>query len=557
MLTFLERLASAFWTFCTRVGALILPFVGRARGLTQYGAGLLWTLRFILLAAAFVGLWLINKYVIPDSWIRPPIKELRDWWLPILGALAYLLVVIGLWLLRLLGPEAEEEEFADIAQAWNEAQRSLNQAGIDLTEAPLFLVLGRPKAGEAALFDGSQLQLTVRQVPPDPGAPLHVYANRESIFVTCAGASLLGRQAAILAEQPGSSATTTVDGVPLVPASTGGDDLFKTLTPQGRLKDVQLILARAREQGRNPDQLTEQEKQEIRALMAQENLEYAQQQSGKPRPLLLKNKEEVALLLARLRYLCRLIVRDRHPYCPVNGILTVLPFTATDTREDAEQTGSVLQQELAAIRGAVQVQCPVFALVSDLETASGFNTFLERFPAEQRQRRLGQRFPLLPDIPDGQGLAEVVDRSIQWISSALFPSHIYRLFRVEAAGGGDVARAVTGNAELYQLLGQIRERQKRLSSLITRGIAPDRDGPYLFGGCYLAATGAAAKGGQAFLPGVFRRLIENQSFVAWTDAGLKEEEDYRRWARYGYAGLSVAAVLVAGMAFFLWWKQSS
>ena len=56
---------------------------------------------------------------------------------------------------------------------------------------------------------------------------------------------------------------------------------------------------------------------------------------------------------------------------------------------------------------------------------------------------------------------------------------------------------------------------------------------------------------------MFRRLIENQSFVAWTDAGLREEEDYRRWARYGYAALSVAGLLVAGMAFFLWWKQSS
>src|SRR5439155_2313725 len=258
MLTFLEKLASAFWTFCTRVGALILPFVGRARGLTQYGAGLLWTLRLILLAAAFVGLWLINKYVIPDSWIRPPLKELRDWWLPILGALAYILVVIGLWLLRLLGPEAEEEEFADIAEAWREGQKALSQAGIDLTEAPLFLVVGRPRAGEQALFDGSQLQLMVRHIPQAAEAPVHVYGNRDAIFVTCSGASLLGRQVAILANEMGPTGQVSADGIP-VPAA-GNDDLFKTLTPQGRLKEVQTLLARARDQGRNPDQLTEAEK---------------------------------------------------------------------------------------------------------------------------------------------------------------------------------------------------------------------------------------------------------------------------------------------------------
>ncbi|HMC88851.1 MAG TPA: type VI secretion protein IcmF/TssM N-terminal domain-containing protein, partial [Gemmataceae bacterium] len=244
------------------------------------------------------------------------------------------------------------------------------------------------------------------------------------------------------------------------------------------------------------------------------------------------------------------------PYCPINGVLAVLPFTATDTREDAEQTGAILQQDLTAIRGVMQAQCPVFALVSDLETATGFNIFLERFPSEQRQRRVGQRFPLLPDLAEGQGLLEVVDRSIQWISSALFPSHIYRLFQVEGSGHGDAAAMTVGNVELYQLLTQMRERQKRLSSLITRAIAADQKGPYLFGGCYLAATGAGPKGAQAFLPGVFRRLIENQSFVAWTDDGFQEEEDYRRWTRYGYLGLAGIAVVLLALGSYRWLHSS-
>src|SRR5205085_10340970 len=67
-------------------------------------------------------------------------------------------------------------------------------AGIDLTAAPLFLVLGRPAGGEAALFQAAQLQLAVKMAPPRGDAPLHVFANRDGIYVTCAGASLLGRQ---------------------------------------------------------------------------------------------------------------------------------------------------------------------------------------------------------------------------------------------------------------------------------------------------------------------------------------------------------------------------
>ena len=52
---------------------------------------------------------------------------------------------------------------------------------------------------------------------------------------------------------------------------------------------------------------------------------------GKRRPLLLKNTDEVELLSSRLKYLCRLIVRDRQPYCPANGILLLIPLAATDS----------------------------------------------------------------------------------------------------------------------------------------------------------------------------------------------------------------------------------
>ena len=53
-------------------------------------------------------------------------------------------------------------------------------------------------------------------------------------------------------------------------AGAAEEDMFKTLAePKGKLKDVQLILARAREQGRDPGHLTDEERQQIRQLLGE------------------------------------------------------------------------------------------------------------------------------------------------------------------------------------------------------------------------------------------------------------------------------------------------
>ena len=104
-----------------------------------------------------------------------------------------------------------------------------------------------------------------------------------------------------------------------------GEDMFRTVQPGGLMKDMQAVLARAREQGRDPSDLTEEEKREIRALVAQEESQRGGRKTG-PRPQIMKNAPEVERCSARLRHLCRLIVRDRRPYCPANGILFLVPF---------------------------------------------------------------------------------------------------------------------------------------------------------------------------------------------------------------------------------------
>jgi hypothetical protein len=547
-LTLLERLSSMFWGTIRRIVGLFVPWVARARDFPGLSTGVRRALGVVLLVGILVALWWVNVHFDLSPLVLAPRPWLRRFWLPLLALLLYAIIWLGWWLWQLLAPEEEAADFPDIDAAWEEARKALNRSGLDVREAPLFLVLGRPRAAEKTLFDAAQLNLQVAYAPDRGDAPLHVYASREAVFVTCAGASLLGRQAAILAGEGLPSEDGAADGAV---GGAAGADLFRTLEPKGRLRDVQAVLARARTQGRSPDQLTDAEQLEVKQLIAQDEAEHARQQVSRPRPLLLKHAAEVAELTARLRHLCRLIVRDRQPYCPANGVLVLVPWAAGDSKEDADQTGAVLQQELAAVRGALEVHCPLFTLVCDLETAPGFAEFLHRFPTEQRQRRVGQRFPLAPDLGAGESLGDAIDRSVQWIWGTLVPTWVYRLFRVEEDNAG-YERIVQGNARLYRLLAQARERQPRFAGLLVRGLAAEQEQPWLFGGCYLGATGAAPAE-QAFTPGVFRRLIENQNYVSWTEAAQRGEADYRRWTRTGYTGIALAAVvlilLIAGSYF--------
>lgn len=546
MLTFLEQIASAFWTYISRVFALISPF-GRGREFFRMGPGLRAFLHVLIVFGVLFGLYWVNYYFKLDTLLRAPsfAPGLRYFWLPILFLLLYTMTWLGWWLWKLLGPEDLSSSFPDIDEAWEQGIKVLHDNQMELIDAPLFLILGKPAGGEESLFGAAQLTLSIKAAPSRVDAPLHFYANRDGIYLTCPGASLIGKQAELLADGGGDD---DGGGAPSGDGESVEDDAaFKTVRPGGKLKDVQAVLRRAREQGR---ELTEEEKGEIRVLMAEEEAEKTKRTPA----TLLKNTAEVDRCTARFKHLCRLIMRDRRPYCPVNGILLLIPFSASDRDEDASQTGSIIQQELAALRTHLQVRCPVLTTVCDLEKAPGFREFVERFPADQRQRRLGQRFPLVPDVDDDR-VTQMFEGGVAWMAQAMFPNWIYKLFRIEQSERDDVNALVEGNGRLYQLMCELNERHKRLSRLLSRALVGDNSGPPLCSGCYMAATGKDARKEQAFVAGVFRRLPENQDFVTWTDEALKEDADAHKWATYGYIALGVAAVALIVVGWLVWAKN--
>src|SRR5690606_9966766 len=91
----------------------------------------------------------------------------------------------------------------------------------------------------------------------------------------------------------------------------------------------------------------------------------------------------------------RLIQQTRRPYCPINGVICLIPLAATAGDAEANQTAVLLQRDLDTLRDVFQLKAPLYTMVCDLEQAPGCRDLLERFPHEQRHRRLGALLPHL------------------------------------------------------------------------------------------------------------------------------------------------------------------
>src|SRR5262245_49421626 len=506
----------ALWNGLKGLAGLVVPVFGKARGA---GRQIRWIIHFLFLAVILVGLAYLNyKLDVGRLLGHAPSAFFRQIWLPLLFLLFYFLAWLGWWLWRLLRSPEDASDFPDIDAAWEEAKVALDRASIELTEVPLFLILGRPASGMAGLFEAARLSLTVDAVPRRPDAPVQVHANADAIYVSCTGASLLGRQAAILADELGEELTVPE------PASAAG----RSLSPVGR------------PQLREPADASGDSSTGV--AVAETPAVEPGTRARRRRTALLKDAAEVERLTARLKHLCRLIARDRRPHCPLNGILLVVPFAATAADEDANQTGAICRADLAAARAVLQVHCPHVVLLADMEKTPGFAEFAERFPRERRDWRLGQRFPFLADA-DPVAVPELIASGVRWICQALFPPLVYRLFRLESAGRHDLPAVVEGNAGLYYLLGQMQLCERRLSRLLTLAFVPEQRGPLLLDGCYLAGTGRGGRHDQAFVPGVFRRLLECQNAVSWTTDALAADAACRRGARIGALGLALLLIL--------------
>ena len=441
-------------------------------------------------------------------------------WLPALALCAYGMLWLGWWLWMVLNLEIEPptSEFPDIDQAWAEATAALDKAGIKLDQTPLYLVLGWTIGDEEAIFQSAGIKPLVREIPRGTTAPLHVTANQDAVWVTCPGTSLLGR----LDPAAYSISTPESSDLDLLSLSEQADeqDAAKTLgVGKGNHETLRIddFVAQLKTKGQlNP---------------------------SAPR-IPRKSDAELAPIVERLKRLCRLIARDRKGFCPSNGILVVLPVTCADVPSQSEEVARACSGDLAAIFETFRLRCPVLFLMSKLDTLPGFAELAERLPKNQKGSRMGQRFPLVPEL-SRESIPARVEESVSYICKSLVPTMVLSQFQVESPGGEDLSMSMESNAQMVRLLNDIGRRSEPLSGFIRACLPALKGEPVMFGGCYFAATGRDPNKNQAFASGVFSRLVRDQDNVTWTEDAILEDIRRLRLVKTLKTGLSGYLALIA------------
>lgn len=521
---------------------LFIPLFRQASDFARWGRWAKVTLGLLLLAGITILLAWINRSPKTNGllmeWLRTRTADygfIRDNFLPIL----FLLVVALSWVLYLiyqqLGLDTEPDRFPDVTAAWNEGVERLARKGFHLNQLPLFLVLGRNQAGDAALFSAGNIDM--KTFGPAGDTPVRLWASEDGIYVTAPEASALGACADVLSGGGAEPVPSPAGGAPVRIDVTIGPDDDASDPVRAEMESILRIKER---RPLSPEQ--EARLKELNRLVDVQPVHAGTLSAA-----------DVTLASNRLRHLCRLMVRAREPICPANGIVALVPWMATESDECVDNAQRAFRADLRTAREALGLCCPSIALVCDLEEARGFRAFRGGFSHNALGQRLGKGLPLVPEMSPAEYPA-VVERVQQWVGESLFPGRVYLSLKLESAGPkGRNAR------DFFHLYRSAWERLPRLGKLLRHGLTGSTtaaDEPLLFAGCYLGGTGREADD-QAFLPGFFDRLTNTEDkkgalpySVAWTPAALAEDRAAKRNANLVWAG--VIALAAATVALAVW-----
>ncbi|VTR99431.1 Uncharacterized protein OS=Blastopirellula marina DSM 3645 GN=DSM3645_11297 PE=4 SV=1: ImcF-related_N [Gemmata massiliana] len=484
---------------------------------------IVWTLHILIVILVTLGLYAINQRYHLETELLSPFPGLYAYWLPLLFLLMYTGAWFGYWFFRLL-TDPRDGSHPDIDDAWAGALKALDAAGIDPTEVPLFVVIGKPRTDLADFFAATKLPFAVRAEPRTEGAPVQVYATRDAVFVVCPGASVLCRLADIFVSEARAAAPP--------PPPAGFDLLDSTERPLEVLPGSALVVvpeAGSASMDVLDEWLPRPGVSDVPAVPA----------------------DEAERLAGRLKYLCRLIAERRRPYCPANGIIWLIPVAGTSSEAVADRTALACRDDLLAAEAGLQVHCPAAAVVCDAQDLPGFRDLLRGLPEPlARERLLGRSFPLVPAVP-AEKRPDVLFNGMDWVARSLLPGVAYQRFGSEAEGNGE--RWSGANARLWALLCELHSRRAALVRLLGRGITDGADRLPMLAGAYLGGTGPAEQD-QAFVAGVVQQLIGLQNNVGWTATAVAEERDYRRMTAIGYAA-SLALVIAVGVFAYQSWLR--
>ncbi len=457
------------------------------------------------------------------------------WWRPgriaILIALVIAIPIVAYQALR-LWLEGEVSRFPDIDYAWQKGIAELARNGIDVQQVPMFLVVGSSGlAQEKSLFGATRLNFRVKEFPEGPAA-LHWYANPEAIYICTTDIGQLSKLAALGENVPLNSGPSSAPA-PAAPAQGIRGTImagFEPAPPPAIMTSGVFTPPSAPAPAAGGD---------IRGtMMVGGGVDVGAMVAAMAKNAIVLEPHDALEQEHRLQYLCRLVKRARQPLCPLNGILTLLPYGLIQAgpREGIE-VERVAKSDLSTIRHEFKLRCPATAMVVGLHRESGFRELVRRVGLD---RAKNQRFG------KGSGLwVPPITHQIEGVcvhACGAFEDWVYALFR-EAD-----ALAKPGNTKLYSLLCKIRQNlQPRLAGILSGSFAEDPtsresgDG-LLFGGCYFAAAGESDDR-QAFAKGVLDKLLEQQEELEWTSDAIADDQRQRRIAM-GLWGINAVLIMV-------------
>jgi hypothetical protein len=461
-------------------------------------------------------------------------------------AVLLLLIPFVLYKALKLWLEGETSPFPDIDHAWKAGLAELDRQGLNPAQTPIFLILG--SAGERqenSLMAASRLSFSVSAAPQGPAA-LHWYANPDAIYVVATGVGCLSRLSALAAEvfeqeksrpmpiSPQPSGDMLRGTIVAGPSGVGGSSAAPSVLRQS---------APPTSTAASPN---------IRGTMVVGgqagggDFEAEGVSTAAEKKVIKLDQHETGEQQQRLEYLCRLLRRMRQPLCPVNGVLTLLPFGLMQrSAPESIEVQRAVQRDTSTLLASLKARCPVTALVVGLEEESGFRELVRRVGHD---RAIGQRFgkgfnlwnPPLPERLE----------ALAAHACGAFEDWVYTLFREK----GSLAKP--GNTNLFALLCKIRHNlQSRLVNVLAIGYGNEADQnrkseALFFGGCYFAATGET-EDRQAFVKAVLDKLPEQQEELEWTEDAYREDQRYQLAARFA---LAIDTLLLAALAGLIVWK---
>ena len=521
------------------IGALFLPMFTRPR----LSPGLIWFLHLLIIAGITVGLYFLQQhYRLTEYFGFAPLR-LRPFSMPILFLLLYFIVWQAWWVWRLMQPEAIGSDFPDLDDAWKKILESLGKAGIGIGDTPVFMVFGRVDGPDESIFQAIPGGLQVTGGSPS-GSPIRAFASRDAIFVTLPGASLASSAASI--PVPSANAANYGQSIGGGQARSVGMDMSASIGMDksigmgsmgpggggGGLARIQHLIRQAREEGRP---LTDAENAEIRRLGEGGGGGGAAKSVG-TKSALVQDPAEVEYREARLTHACGLVARSRWPLCAINGGIVYVSVTDCEREENAQQLGLIIRQDIRVAEDTFRLTFPVHSLVGRWEELPGGKEFLTKFAVDRKSQRFGKGFPLSPDLPP-EASAEQAERSALWIFHSLLPYWIFKMFAVER-GSENAANATRANSELFAFLNSARTHGSGAARLIGRVATPGSSAPIRFGGCYLTANVPELGSGPLFLDEFYKKVVQSQGFVEWTDAAFEDDARYRRNTKLGYMALA-------------------